>query len=132
MKEHFMKSTLDYRDGYVCILNEPERFGDLGDGIMREWYVVREAAEAEAATLIGRPVKHLEANEGLYIDEEGNVYQLKDKGETQPIAVEHLPGKEKTELESLLEASLNGENASGQLSAPKRLFKRKGGSSRKH
>ena len=34
-----------------------------------------------------------------------------DKGETKPIAVEHLPGTEKTELEMLLEASLKGRMA---------------------
>ena len=83
------------------------------------------------ATLIGRPVKRVESEEGLYVDEEGNVYQLKDKGETQPIAVEHLPGTEKTELESLLEASLNGEKANGQNDGSKRLFKKNRGSSRK-
>ncbi|MGO9603834.1 MAG: ERF family protein [Candidatus Binataceae bacterium] len=105
-----MKSTLVYRDGHLCILNESELDGPApagGFGTVREWYVVREAAEAEVATLIGRPVKHLEPDEGLYVDEEGTVYQLADKGETKPIAVEHLP-RDKTELETLLEASLKG------------------------
>jgi hypothetical protein len=71
--------------------------------------VVREAAEAEVATLVGRPVKQVEPDEGLFVDEEGNVYRLAEKGETKPIAVEHLPDREKTELEVLLEASLKGE-----------------------
>ena len=55
------------------------------------------------------------------MDEEGNVYQLMNKGETKPIAVEHLPRTEKTELEVLLEASLNGRKANGQTGGPKRL-----------
>ena len=108
---------------HLCVLNESElRKGRLGGAFdnMREWYVMQEVdEEAEVAGLIGRPVKHFEPSEGLYVDEEGNVYQLKDKGETQPIAVEHLPGTEKTELESLLEASLNGEKTSGQTGGPK-------------
>jgi len=43
------------------------------------------------------------------VDEEGKVFQLADKGETKPIAVEPLPERENTELEVLLEASLKGE-----------------------
>ena len=35
------------------------------------------------------------------MDEEGNVFQLLDKGETKPIEVEHVPVKEKTEIEVL-------------------------------
>ncbi|MGO9452436.1 MAG: ERF family protein [Candidatus Binataceae bacterium] len=105
------KAILDHRDGHLCVLNESE----VGEsrargpyGSNREWYAVREATEAEVATLIGRPVKHPEPDEGLYVDEEGTVYQLADKGETKPIAVERLPRREKTELETLLEASLKG------------------------
>ena len=126
-----MKSTLDYRDGHLCILNESELRG--GDALesMREWYVVREAAEAEAATLIGRSVKQVEPDEGLYVDEEGNVYQLADKGETTPIAIQHLPGREKTELEALLEASLNGRKAEGKIAEPKRLFRKNRSGNRK-
>jgi ERF superfamily len=128
-----MKSTLDYRDGHLCILNESELRGGLGGALegIREWYVVREAAEAEAATLIGRPVKHVEPDEGLYVDEEGNVYQLMDKGETKPIAIQHLPGGDKTELEALLEASLNGRKAEGGNAEPKRLFRKNRSGNRK-
>ncbi|MGO9452540.1 MAG: ERF family protein [Candidatus Binataceae bacterium] len=58
------------------------------------------------------------------MDEEGKVYQLTDKGETKPIEVEHLPGREKTELEALLEASLKEGKATGQNGGPKRLLKK--------
>jgi hypothetical protein len=47
-----------------------------------------------------------DSEEGLYVDEEGNVFRLLDKGETKPIEVEHVPVREKTGLEVLLEASL--------------------------
>ena len=129
-----MKSTLDYHDGHLCIVNEAEPAGrgpGGGFGTIREWYAVREAAEAEVATLIGRPVKQVEPDEGLYVDEDGNGYQLADKGETKPIAVEHLPGTEKTELEALLEASLNGRKANGEKCGPKRLLKKNRSKDRK-
>ena len=48
---------------------------------IREWYAVREAAEAEVATLIGRPVTRVESEEGLYVDEDGNLLPARaDKG----------------------------------------------------
>src|SRR5271156_1635023 len=122
-----MKSTLDYHDGHLCIVNEAE-LGGRGPGgrfgANREWYAVRKAAEAEVAPLIGRPVKRVEPEEGLYVDEEGNVYQLADKGETKPIAVEHLPEPDKTELEVLLAASLKEGQANGKSGGGKRLFKK--------
>ncbi len=128
-----MKSTLDYRDGHLCILNESTLGGLYPGGFetIREWYAVREADEAEVATLIGRAVGPVESGEGMYVDEEGNVYQLTDKGETKPIEVEHLPGTEKTELESLLEASLKGEQANGNNNGAKRLLKKNRSGGRK-
>ena len=69
--------------------------------------------------------------EATYVDEEGNVYQLADKGETKPIEVEHLPGTEKTELEVLLEASLKGGQANGKNGGAKRLLKKNRSSGRK-
>ncbi len=129
-----MKSTLDYRDGHLCILNESEPGASSSGGApgnMREWYAVREAAKAEVAILVGRPVTRVESEEGLYVDEEGNVFQLADKGETKPIEVEHLPGTEKTELEALLEASLKGGKGNGRNGGPKRLSKKNRSSGRK-
>ncbi len=129
-----MKSSLDYLNGHLCILNvsEPGASNPGGaSGSIREWYAVREAAEAEVATLVGRPVTRVESEEGLYVDEEGNAFQLLDRGERKPIAVEHLPGTEKTELEVQLEASLKGRKGNGQNGGPKRLLKKNRGSGRK-
>ena len=129
-----MKSTLNYLNGHLCILNESELGASSPGGALgsiREWYAVREAAEAEVAPLVGRPVTRVESGEGLYVDEEGNVYQLAEKGEKKPIEVEHLPGTEKTELEVLLEASLKGGQANGQSGAAKRLLKKNRSGSRK-
>ena len=71
----------------------------------------------------GRPVTSVNQQERIYVDEEGNVYQLADEGETKPIAVEHLSGTEKTDLEVMLEASLKGGQANGKCSGAKRLPK---------
>ena len=93
-----MKSTLDYLNGHLCILNESELAGNRPGGAMewiREWYPVREDDLAEGGPLVGRSVTRIESEEGLYVDEEGNVFQLADKGETKPIAVEHLSGGRK-------------------------------------
>ncbi len=90
-----MKSTLDCRDGHLCILNESELTASSpgGPGAIRKWYAVREAAEAEVATLIGRPVTRVESEEGLYVDEDGTPYQLAQMG-TVPLAVKITPPRE--------------------------------------
>ncbi len=109
-----MRGSLDYREGLLCVLIE--------NGIEpKEWYPVHadgggggpDAAWADRSLA-------LIPQEGIYVDEEGNVFQLLNKGETKPIEVEHLPGREKTELEELLEASLNGKKPHG----PKRRFEK--------
>jgi len=58
------------------------------------------------------------------VDEDGNVYQLAEKGETKPIAVEQLPGGEKTELEALLEGSLAGRKEPQSNANPRRVHRR--------
>src|SRR5277367_5334699 len=129
-----MKSTLDYLNGHLCILNESELAGNRPGGAMewiREWYPVRETTAAEVATLVSRPVTRIESEEGLYVDEEGNVFQLLDQGEAKPIQVEHLPGTEQTELEVLLGASLKGGQANGKNGGAKRLLKKNRNGSRK-
>ena len=119
-----MRASMDYRDRFLCVLIE--------NGIEpKKWFPVRRADYAEAQTLLGRPVTSVNQQEGVYVDEEGNVYQLADNGETKPIEVEHLPGTEKTELEVLLEASLKEGQANGKNSGAKRLLKRNRSSGRK-
>ena len=46
------------------------------------------ADEAEVATLLGRPLTEVDSDEGIYVDEEGNVFQLAEKGATRAIEVE--------------------------------------------
>jgi hypothetical protein len=102
-----MKTRLDYREDFLCIVSELEvPDGRHSRSLVREWYPVRLADYAEVRTLLGRPVTCVSQQDGTYADEDGNGYQLADKGETKPIAVEQLPRGEKSELEGLLEASL--------------------------
>ena len=55
---------------------------------MKEWHPVHAAEEAEVRTLVGRPVTEVNSNEGIYIDEDGNVFQLAEKGRSKPMEVE--------------------------------------------
>ena len=121
-----MNTSLDYRNSFLCVLTD--------DGIHQKcWLPVIKAEHSEIRALLGRPVRELDPRKGVYVDEEGNVYQLADKGETKPIAVEQLPTREKTELQVLLEASLNGRKANARTGGPKRLLrdKRSSGSKQK-
>src|SRR5258708_5055451 len=93
-KEHFMKSSLDYLNGRLCILNESELGASSPGGALksiREWYAVRETAEAEVATLVGRPVSRVESEDDLYVDEDGNPYQLAPMGKDKPFAIKITP-----------------------------------------
>lgn len=107
-----MKASLDYKKDFLCILAESK----TSDGSsIEEWYPVYKAERAEVQTLIGRPLTNISATEGIYVDEEGNVFQLVNRGETKPLAVEHVTEGQKSELEALLEASLNGARPSPQI-----------------
>src|SRR5579864_9434743 len=118
-----MRTVIGFRKGLLCILQE--RNGT------RTWLPVRKADDGERPTLDGRPVSLVDSKEGIYVDEQGTVYQLMAKGETRPIKAEHLSKGEKTEQEGLLEASLNGTRKSGQSDAPRPLFRKNRIGSRK-
>jgi hypothetical protein len=118
-----MRNTIGFREGLLCILQERKE--------STAWLPVREANDGERPTLDGRPVSLIDSQEGTYVDEEGTVYQLMDKGDTKPIKVEHPAGTEKSELEGLLEASLNGTKRGGHNGGPKPLFKKNRSGSRK-
>jgi len=112
-----MNTSLDYQNGFLCVLAD--------DGIHQKcWFPVIKADHAEIHALLGRPVTRLDQEKGTYVDEDGSVYQLADKGETKPIEVEHPTGTEKTDLEVLLEASLKGGQANGKSRGAKRLLKK--------
>ncbi len=109
-----MNTNLAYRNGFLCVLAD--------DGIHRKcWFPVIKAGHAEVHALLGRPVTQLDREEGTYVDEEGTMFQLLDKGKTEPIEVERLAGTEKTELEVLLEASLKDKKSHEQNGDSKRV-----------
>ena len=84
-----MKTTLDYKKDFLCVLTESEvSDGQRGAVLVREWHPVHAADEAEVRTLVGRPVTEVNSDEGIYIDEEGNVFQLAEKGRSKPMEVE--------------------------------------------
>jgi hypothetical protein len=124
-----MKTSLDYRNDFLCVLSESE----TPDGLLvREWYPIRETGRAEVDILCGCPVTKISSSEGVYVDEEGNVFQLLDKGEAKPIEVERLPRVEKTELEALLEASLNRRKTPEQNGGSKKVQRKNRINGRKH
>src|SRR5579863_9965857 len=118
-----MRTAIGFREGLLCVLQESNG--------SRTWLPVRKADDGESTTLDGRPVRLIDPAEGIYVDEQGMVYQLMDKGATKPIKVEHRAGNDKTELEGLLETSLNGTKKADQNDAPKPLFKKNRSGSRK-
>jgi hypothetical protein len=84
-----MKTTLDHKKDFLCVLTESETSdGARGTALVREWHPVHRAAEAEVRTLVGRPVTEVNSDEGIYVDEEGNVFQLAEKGRSKPMEVE--------------------------------------------
>jgi hypothetical protein len=127
-----MRTKLDYRRDFLCVSSEFEiRGGENSSTLAKEWYPVHPMEEVEARALVGRPVTPTDSEEGLYVDEDGNVFQLLNKGETRPIDIEHLPGGEKTEHELLLEASLNGKKTHEQNGDSKKVQRKNGTNGRK-
>ena len=89
-----MKISLSYRRNFLCVLVEhSESNGPHTAVLVREWYPVYRADEAEIRTLLGRPVTQVDSDEGIYIDEEGNVFRLAEGGKTAPIEIERTSGK---------------------------------------
>jgi ERF superfamily len=127
-----MQTRLDYKRDFLCVLSEfqvPD--GKCSRTLVKEWYPVREANPAEIHTLCGHPVTTTDSEEGIYVDEEGNVFQLLEKGETKPIEVERLPEPNKTQLEVLLEASLNGTKTKKQTGDSKKKNRKNPNNARK-
>ena len=70
-----MKTSLDYKKGFLCVLTESEISDESrGSVLVREWLVVHAAQEAKVRTLIGRPVTEVSSDEGIYVDEDGNYF----------------------------------------------------------
>jgi len=84
-----VKAILDHKKNFLCVLTESEvSDGPRGAVLVREWRAVHAAEEAEVRTLLGRPVTEVNSDEGIYVDEDGNVFQLAEKGRSKPMEVE--------------------------------------------
>jgi hypothetical protein len=80
---------LDYKRNFLCVLTESEiSEGPRGAVLVKEWHPVHRAEHAEIRTLVGRPVTQVNSDEGIYVDEEGNVFQLAEKGRSKPMEIE--------------------------------------------
>src|SRR5208282_3554862 len=110
-----MKTNLDYKTNFLCVLAESEvADGPHGRTLVKEWYPVHPADEAEARPLMGRPVTAADSGEGIFVDEEGNVFQLASGGETKPLEGECVAAERQGDLTALLKASLREVRKSGR------------------
>jgi hypothetical protein len=57
---------------------------------MRQWFRVEEP-DANPALVAGRPVRSIDPQEDLFIDEEGNSYRLAGGGQAKPDYAEVIP-----------------------------------------
>src|ERR1019366_7807877 len=96
-----IRTRLAHRNGFLCVVAERGSPEGPDPTTLKVWYPIREAEEAEGQMLLGRPVIEVDPKEGIYVDEEGTVFQLAEKGETKPVLVEEFPN-ESGELEQLL------------------------------
>ena len=90
-----MKTTLGYKKNFLCVLSQYEVLHGHAHTLVKEWYPVHRAEEAEVRTQLGRPLTETDPDEGTYVDEEGNVFQLAAKGATKAIEVERSSADQK-------------------------------------
>jgi hypothetical protein len=98
-----MKTSLDYRKNFLCVLAE---WRDFDGSVAQEWFPVRKADQTEAQALVGRPVTPVDSGEGIYLDGQGNAFQLASGAKTKPLEVERVAAEPHGDLTALLEASL--------------------------
>ena len=116
-----MKISLDHKKDHLCVLFETEvQDRPHAASNLKAWYPVYPADRAEVASLLGRPLNRTDPEAGLFVDEEGNSYQLAEKARTAPLEIETEP----VELEQSVAA--NGRAAGKLNSKPASVAKRSG------
>ena len=93
MLEQNSQSRLEAREGVLCIVVETPFSAGASEASspgMRQWFRVEEP-DANPAQVGGRPVRNIDPQEGLFIDEEGNSYRLAGGGHTEPFRAEVIP-----------------------------------------
>ena len=66
---------------------------------------------------MGRPVTEVNSDEGIYIDEEGNVFQLGEKGRSKPMEIEQS-ASERDAAGADAQASANGRTPKDGKASP--------------
>src|SRR5438045_4054923 len=93
MLEQNSQSRLEARDGILCIVVDmPFSAGAFraSSPRMRQWFRVEEP-DGDSAPVAGRPVRSIDPQEGLFVDEEGNSYRLAGGGHAEPFHAEVIP-----------------------------------------
>ena len=96
MLEQSSQSRLEAREGVLCIVVETPFSAGASEASspgMRQWFRVEEP-DANPALVAGRPVRNVDPQEGLFIDEEGNTYRLAGGGQAKPDYAEVIPVNE--------------------------------------
>src|SRR5271167_4038127 len=86
-------SRLEARDGVLWIVMETPFDAERGattTPAMRQWFRVGEP-DADPALVAGRPVRNIDPQKGLFIDEEGNSYRLVGGGQAKAHYAEVIP-----------------------------------------
>ena len=94
MLKQSAQSRLEARDGVLCIVVETPFSAGASEASsspgMRQWFRVEEP-DANPARVAGRPVRSIDPQQGLFIDEEGNSYRLAGGGQAKPDYAEVIP-----------------------------------------
>ena len=115
-----MKTSLDYKRASLCVLTESKiSDGPRGAVLVREWHPVHAAEEAEVRTLVGRPVTEVNSDEGIYLDEEGNVFQLAEKGRSKPMEVEQSAWEESRRAPTIRRQPMAGRRRKAKRREPR-------------
>lgn len=115
-----MNPVLDYKKGFLCVLTESDIPAPRGPVLVKEWHAVHAAEEVEVRSLVGRPVTEVNPDEGIYIDEEGNVFQLAEKERSKPMEVERSE-REQEPASGDAQTSANGQVPKGDKAGEPRV-----------
>jgi hypothetical protein len=80
-KEKFIKTTLDYKENFLCVMTESEISDEAPGAVLSGNGIRSKADEAEVRTLVGRSVTQVNSDEGIYVDEEGRKRKEQMSGE---------------------------------------------------
>jgi hypothetical protein len=93
---------------------------------MRQWFRIEES-DANPLLVVGRPVRNIDLQEGLFIDEDGNSYRLAGGGHAQPLHAEVIPVEEGPDTRLEAGAALRPVSQRGNGNGVPGRRRRKGG-----